>query len=224
MSTSTRWDLHAYGRYIKYNHHGVIFESSPDGDLIGSSLSVGATNLRLVGKLNLYYLSLCRFATDREINEKYPKVGLSSPIQKSEFPCPTLNKGCTALPLRTCPDKARVHVCHERESFCFNQGRSFLARLGFSIHGCLSRPEIADFRGLGGPGGPKNHYRRWGAKAPTFGYCFWGRRGRPDPKNQRLPAGPKTMYYKPKGRPVFVLFARARECRACMPSADRRGD
>ena len=29
-------------------------------------------------------------------------------------------------------------------------------------------PEIVDLGGLGGPGGPKNHSKRWGAKPPTF--------------------------------------------------------
>ncbi len=38
--------------------------------------------------------------------------------------------------------------------------------------------------------------RRWEAKPPTFGHGFWGRRGRPNPQNRRLPAGPKTMYSK----------------------------
>ena len=33
---------------------------------------------------------------------------------------------------------------------------------------------------------------------PLFG--FWGRGGRPDPQNRRLPAGPKIMYHKHKRR------------------------
>ncbi len=60
--------------------------------------------------------------------------------------------------------------------------------------GFLGRPEIVDFWGLGGLGGPKNPSRRWGASPlPPFG-C----RGRPGLKNQRFPAGPKTRYKKPK--------------------------
>ncbi len=35
---------------------------------------------------------------------------------------------------------------------------------------------------------------RKSAKLPTFWNGFEGRRGRPDPKNRRFPAGPKTMY------------------------------
>ena len=54
--------------------------------------------------------------------------------------------------------------------------------------------------GLGGPGGPKNHSRRWGAKPSTFWHGFLGRRGRPDAQDRRYPAGPKTMYKKTKCR------------------------
>jgi hypothetical protein len=49
--------------------------------------------------------------------------------------------------------------------------------------------EIIDFCGLGGPGGPRNHSKKWGAKPPTFWKGFWSRRGRPDPNNLRFPAG-----------------------------------
>ena len=44
----------------------------------------------------------------------------------------------------------------------------------------LGRPEIVDFWGLGGPGGPKNHSKRWGASPPTFWNGLWGRWGRPE--------------------------------------------
>ncbi len=47
----------------------------------------------------------------------------------------------------------------------------------------FGRPEIADFWGLGGPGGPKHHSKRWGAKPPTLWNGFWRRRGRQNPKN-----------------------------------------
>jgi hypothetical protein len=66
------------------------------------------------------------------------------------------------------------------------------------------RPEIVDFWGLGDPGGPKNHSERWGAKPPIFWHGFGGRRGRPDPKNRRFPAGPKTMHSKPKGKVEYA--------------------
>jgi hypothetical protein len=56
---------------------------------------------------------------------------------------------------------------------------------------------------LGGSGGPKNHSKRCGAKPPTFWNGFWGRRGRPDPRNRRFPAGPKTRFF---GQ-VFLLEA-----------------
>ena len=60
----------------------------------------------------------------------------------------------------------------------------------------LGRPEIVDFGGLGGPGSPKNHSRRWGAKPPTFWNGLWGRWGRPNPKNLRFPACPKNHVLK----------------------------
>jgi hypothetical protein len=36
----------------------------------------------------------------------------------------------------------------------------------------LGRPEIVEFWGLGGPGGPRNHSRRWGATPPPSGVVF----------------------------------------------------
>ncbi len=67
--------------------------------------------------------------------------------------------------------------------------------------------EIIGFRirGLGGPGGPGNHAKMWGAKAPTFWTGFWSPRGRPDPENRRFP-GPKIMYRLPIG-PIGALLA-----------------
>ncbi len=56
------------------------------------------------------------------------------------------------------------------------------------------RPEIVECWGLGGPGGPQNHLKKWGASPPTFWNGVGGRRGRPNPKNRRVPDGPKTMY------------------------------
>ncbi len=56
----------------------------------------------------------------------------------------------------------------------------------------LGRPDIVDFGGLGGPSGPKNP-----SKGGRIWNGFWGRRGRPNHKNQRLPASPKTIYQKP---------------------------
>ncbi len=43
-------------------------------------------------------------------------------------------------------------------------------------------PEIIDFGGLDGPGGPRKHSKRRGASRPAFWSCFWGPRGCPDPK------------------------------------------
>ncbi len=34
----------------------------------------------------------------------------------------------------------------------------------------LGRPEIVDFWGQGGPGGPKNHSKRWGGEAPQVSH------------------------------------------------------
>ncbi len=65
---------------------------------------------------------------------------------------------------------------------------------------CLGRPEIDDFQGLGDPGGPTNHSRRWGASPLTFWNGFWGRRGRPNPKHRRLPAGPEACIQNPSVR------------------------
>ncbi len=84
----------------------------------------------------------------------------------------------------------------------------------------LGRPEIVDFWGLGGPGGPNNHSRRWGASPPTFWNGFGGRRGRPNPTNQRFPAGPKTMYKQPKrigpkGRKKECHWHRPHPLRGC---------
>ncbi len=38
---------------------------------------------------------------------------------------------------------------------------------GISMQCFWSRPEIVDFMGLGGPGGPETPYKRWVAKRPT---------------------------------------------------------
>ncbi len=48
------------------------------------------------------------------------------------------------------------------------------------------RPEIVYFGGLGGPGGPKNPPRRWGASTPTFWNGFWGPPGPPRPQNRGI--------------------------------------
>ncbi len=49
------------------------------------------------------------------------------------------------------------------------------------------------FWGLGGPGGPRNHSRRWGAKPPTFWNGFGGR---PDPQASTISGWPKNPCMK----------------------------
>ncbi len=51
-----------------------------------------------------------------------------------------------------------------------------------------------EFLGFGRPRRPPKNILEGGGLAPTFWNGFWGRRGRPDPKNRPFPAGPKTMY------------------------------
>jgi hypothetical protein len=80
----------------------------------------------------------------------------------------------------------------------------------------LGRPDIADFGGLGGPGGPENHSRRWGAKPPLSGMVFGALRAAQTRKiNDFRPAqkpcikNPSVMDFKfyfcmflwPRGRP-----------------------
>ena len=60
-------------------------------------------------------------------------------------------------------------------------------RLAQQILEFVKDPEIGHFGGLGGPGSPGNHSKRCGAKPRTFWKGFPGRRGRPDPQNDRLP-------------------------------------
>jgi hypothetical protein len=80
----------------------------------------------------------------------------------------------------------------DRINIGMKNGSFFLCFLSFFVlkHENQSQyQEIIDFWGLDGPGGPKNHARRWGASPPTFWNDLWGRRGRPDPKIWRFPAG-----------------------------------
>jgi hypothetical protein len=66
------------------------------------------------------------------------------------------------------------------------------------------RPEIVDFWGLGGPGGPKQPFQKVGGFAPKLLEWFLGPPGPPRPHNsaisgrpqKRFPAGPKIS-----GRP-----------------------
>ncbi len=61
----------------------------------------------------------------------------------------------------------------------------------------LGRPEIVDFWGLGGPGGTKNHSKRWRAKPPTF-WNGLGADGAAQTREKPTIFGrPKTMYEKP---------------------------
>ncbi len=48
------------------------------------------------------------------------------------------------------------------------------------------------FWGLGGPGGPKNNSRRWGASPPTFWNVFWGPPGPPIPKQSTISGRPRS--------------------------------
>ncbi len=50
----------------------------------------------------------------------------------------------------------------------------------------------------GRPRRPQTLFQKVGASPLTVWDDFWGRRGRPDRKNRRCPAGSNTMYYKPK--------------------------
>ena len=47
--------------------------------------------------------------------------------------------------------------------------------------------------GLGGPGDPKNHFKRWGANPPTFWKGFWRH---PKIENRRCLAGPRNHVLK----------------------------
>ncbi len=85
-----------------------------------------------------------------------------------------------------------LHVRDRRGTEGYAQPRAYTWVL---ITSFLGRPEICDFRGLGGPGGPEKTIPEGGGAKPT---AFWagvcGRRGRPKPKNRRCEAGPKTRY------------------------------
>ncbi len=50
----------------------------------------------------------------------------------------------------------------------------------------LGRPRIVDLWGLGGPGGPKNHSRRWGASPPHLLKWCLGPPGPPRPKQSSI--------------------------------------
>jgi hypothetical protein len=54
---------------------------------------------------------------------------------------------------------------------------------------------MVDAWGLTDPGGPGNHFKRWGAKPPTFKKGFPGPLGRPDPKIRPFP-GPGRVKLK----------------------------
>ncbi len=58
--------------------------------------------------------------------------------------------------------------------------------LGFSIHVLGAGRKSSSCWGLGGPGGPKNHPKRWGNSPSVFWFGCLGRRGRPNPKNRRV--------------------------------------
>ncbi len=61
--------------------------------------------------------------------------------------------------------------------------------------------EIFDFGDLGGPWGPGNHSKRWGANPPTFWKGFLGPRGRTDPRNRRFPIPSKLTRHCPNPTP-----------------------
>lgn len=61
----------------------------------------------------------------------------------------------------------------------------------------LGRPEIADFCGLGGPGGHKDNYQKWGGvRPPHLRFVFGVRHAEPSrPQASTISGRPKTMYY-----------------------------
>ncbi len=61
----------------------------------------------------------------------------------------------------------------------------------------LSRPEIADFVGRGGPGGPNNDSRTWGASPPHFLEWFLGPPGPPKLPKSTIPGRPQNHVLKP---------------------------
>ena len=67
---------------------------------------------------------------------------------------------------------------------------------GFLIYMVFGRSNMVDIWGLGGPGGPGNHSKRWGPSAPTVWNGFWGTRGHPDPKYLLFVVDQKTMCQK----------------------------
>ncbi len=81
--------------------------------------------------------------------------------------------------------------------FCISRPLQFVPRcpLDLSLRSGPGRVENRfDVGCLIGPGGAQNPSQKAGGFTPPFWNGLWGRRGRPDPKNHRFPAGPKTMY------------------------------
>ncbi len=66
--------------------------------------------------------------------------------------------------------------------------------LGFLIHAFWAVRKSSIFGVWTAPAAHKNIPESGGLRPPTCWHGFWGRRGRPEPKNQRFPGGPKTMY------------------------------
>jgi hypothetical protein len=56
----------------------------------------------------------------------------------------------------------------------------------------LGRPEIADFRGLGGPGGPSSHSKIWGSSPPIFLNGLPAPPGPPRPRKSTISGRPKN--------------------------------
>ena len=70
--------------------------------------------------------------------------------------------------------------------------------LGFLIHGFWAGRESSIFGGLGGPGGPQNHSRRWGASPPPSGMVCWAAGAAQTPQIVDFRPAEKTTYSKPK--------------------------
>ncbi len=117
--------------------------------------------------------------------------GIPRPPAKAQGPRPSCGRLVTNEQYTS--TIARPHGVPDRE--LGRSGQLWLHTWVFNIW-FWGRPEIVDVWGLGGPGGQTNPSKRWGAKPPTVWNGFWGRLGRPDPKNRRFPAGPKNQ--KPK--------------------------
>jgi hypothetical protein len=82
--------------------------------------------------------------------------------------------------------------------------------LGFLIHGFWAGRKSSIFQVWEVPAAPKAIQEGGGRSPPSSGMVVWGRRGRPDPQNRRVPAGPKTMYEKPKCIALLNIQSSAR--------------